>query len=146
MAKGIGVIGGYIAASSLLIDAVRSFASGFIFTTSLPPAIVSACHASVEHLKSSDSERNALHQKTSMLRESLAQANIPIMESSETHILPVLIGDAKNVKLLLNVYLNNIMSIYNLLTHQLLLWVRNVSELTSHQTIPRNKSCNLLMH
>lgn len=86
---------GYIAASALLIDAVRSFASGFIFTTSLPPAIVAACHASVEHLKSSDSERNALHQKTSMLRDALGQANIPIMDSSETHILPVLIGDAK---------------------------------------------------
>lgn len=98
MAKGIGVIGGYIAASSLLIDAVRSFASGFIFTTSLPPAVVAACYASVEHLKSSDNERNALHQKTSMLREALAQANIPIMDSSETHILPVLIGDAKKCK------------------------------------------------
>ncbi|MFI8710155.1 5-aminolevulinate synthase [Bacillus sp. NPDC077411] len=98
MAKGIGVIGGYIAASSLLIDAVRSFASGFIFTTSLPPAVVAACYASVEHLKSSDNERNVLHQKTSMLREALAQANIPIMDSSETHILPVLIGDAKKCK------------------------------------------------
>lgn len=98
MAKGIGVIGGYIAASSLLIDAVRSFASGFIFTTSLPPAVVAACYASVEHLKSSDNERNVLHQKTSMLKEALAQANIPIMDSSETHILPVLIGDAKKCK------------------------------------------------
>ncbi|MEH7464272.1 5-aminolevulinate synthase [Bacillus thuringiensis] len=98
MAKGIGIIGGYIAASALLIDAVRSFASGFIFTTSLPPAVVAACYASVEHLKSSDTERNLLHKKTTMLKESLTKAGIPIMESTETHILPVLIGEAKKCK------------------------------------------------
>ncbi|MFC4076123.1 5-aminolevulinate synthase [Salinithrix halophila] len=98
MAKAIGVIGGYIAASSSLIDAVRSFASGFIFTTSLPPAVVAACHASVEHLKSSDEERNALHSKTDILRKALTQAHIPVMPSSETHILPVLVGDAKKCK------------------------------------------------
>ncbi|OZI10954.1 5-aminolevulinate synthase [Bacillaceae bacterium SAS-127] len=98
MAKAIGVIGGYIASSALLIDAIRSFASGFIFTTSLPPAVVAACHASVEHLKSSDKERIALHEKTNMLRNSLSQAHIPIMKSSETHILPVLVGEAKKCK------------------------------------------------
>ncbi|MEK4886420.1 5-aminolevulinate synthase [Bacillus sp. FSL W8-0223] len=99
MAKGIGVIGGYITGPSSIIDGVRSFASGFIFTTSLPPAIVAACYASVEHLKTSNKERNELHRKTQILRESLSQAGIPIMESSETHILPVLIGDAKKCKL-----------------------------------------------
>lgn len=98
MAKGIGVIGGYIASSSLLIDAVRSFASGFIFTTSLPPAVVAACHASIEYLKSSNKERIALFDKTALLRNRLSQANIPIMASSETHILPVLIGDAEKCK------------------------------------------------
>lgn len=98
MAKAIGVIGGYIASSALLIDAVRSFASGFIFTTSLPPAVVAACYASVEYLKSSDKERKELHRKTIMLRETLTQAGIPVMQSSETHILPVLIGDAKKCK------------------------------------------------
>lgn len=98
MAKAIGVIGGYITGSAPLIDAVRSFASGFIFTTSLPPAIVAACHASVEHLKSSDKERNELHRKTSILRKALAEASIPVMQSSETHILPVLVGDAKKCK------------------------------------------------
>jgi 5-aminolevulinate synthase len=98
MAKAIGVIGGYITASAPLIDAIRSFASGFIFTTSLPPAVVAACYASVEHIKSSDEERIALHNKTSILREALSQANIPIMDSSETHILPVLVGEAKKCK------------------------------------------------
>lgn len=98
MAKAIGVIGGYIASSALLVDAIRSFASGFIFTTSLPPAVVAACHASVEHLKSSDKERIALHEKTNMLRESLSHAHISIMKSSETHILPVLVGEAKKCK------------------------------------------------
>jgi 5-aminolevulinate synthase len=98
MAKGIGVIGGYITASDEMIDAIRSFASGFIFTTSLPPAIVAACHASVEHLKSSDEERDTLHEKTKMLREALFRADIPVMKSSETHILPVLVGEAKKCK------------------------------------------------
>ncbi|MCP3740791.1 5-aminolevulinate synthase [Rossellomorea sp. BNER] len=98
MAKAIGVIGGYISASAPIIDAVRSFASGFIFTTSLPPAVVAACHASVEHLKSSDKERVILHNKTTMLREALSKAHIPIMNSSETHILPVLVGEAKKCK------------------------------------------------
>ncbi|MDA1476102.1 5-aminolevulinate synthase [Bacillus changyiensis] len=99
MAKGIGVIGGYITGSALLIDGIRSFASGFIFTTSLPPAIVAACYASIEHLKTSDKERNELHKKTELLRKSLDQAGIPIMKSSETHILPVLIGDAEKCKM-----------------------------------------------
>lgn len=98
MAKAIGIIGGYITASSALIDAVRSFASGFIFTTSLPPAVVAACHASVEYLKSSDIERKALQAKTNDLREKLSKAGIPIMDCSETHILPILIGDAKKCK------------------------------------------------
>jgi 5-aminolevulinate synthase len=94
MAKAIGVIGGYIAGSATLVDAVRSFASGFIFTTSLPPAVVAACHASVEHLKTSDAERTALHRKTAQLREALRDAGIEVMPCSTTHVLPVLVGDA----------------------------------------------------
>jgi 5-aminolevulinate synthase len=94
MAKAIGVIGGYIAGSATLVDAVRSFASGFIFTTSLPPAVVAACHASVEHLKTSDAERTALHRKTALLRGALADAGIEVMPCSTTHVLPVLVGDA----------------------------------------------------
>lgn len=98
MAKGIGVIGGYITSSKLMIDAIRSFAPGFIFTTSLPPGIMAACYASVEHLKHSDIERNDLHTKTQILREIFNKARIPIMKSSETHIIPVLIGDSNKCK------------------------------------------------
>ncbi|MFJ8957410.1 5-aminolevulinate synthase [Streptomyces sp. NPDC102381] len=98
MAKAIGVIGGYITASDTLIDAVRSFASGFIFTTSLPPAIVAACHAAIEHLKSSEAERDALHRKTGQLREALYGAGIEVMPCSSTHVLPVLVGDAEVCK------------------------------------------------
>ncbi|WP_246794860.1 5-aminolevulinate synthase [Burkholderia perseverans] len=94
MAKAVGVIGGYVAGSSCLVDAVRSFASGFIFTTSLPPAIVAACLASIEHLKVSDFERGQLHLKTTELRRALQSRDIPVMACSDTHILPVLVGDA----------------------------------------------------
>ncbi|MFJ4874845.1 5-aminolevulinate synthase [Streptomyces sp. NPDC088745] len=98
MAKGIGVIGGYITGSTTLVDAVRSFASGFIFTTSLPPAVVAACHASVEHLKTSTAERDALQSKTARLRTALAGAGIEVMPCSTTHVLPVLVGDAELCK------------------------------------------------
>ncbi|CAG0897223.1 unnamed protein product [Cyprideis torosa] len=98
MAKAIGIIGGYIAGSDSLIDCVRSYASGFIFTTSLPPSIVSACLANIEYLKGSDKERNTLHEKTTLLRKMLAKARIPVMEASVTHVLPVLIGDARKCK------------------------------------------------
>jgi 5-aminolevulinate synthase len=98
MAKAIGVIGGYIAASSLIIDTIRSFASGFIFTTSLPPAIVAACYTSVEYLKKSNYEREQLHKKTQLLRLALNKAGIPILERSQTHILPVLVGNAEKCK------------------------------------------------
>jgi 5-aminolevulinate synthase len=77
---------------------VRSFASGFIFTTSLPPAVVAACHASVEHLKNSEAERRALHDKTRLLRDALASAGITVMPCSTTHVLPVLVGDATACK------------------------------------------------
>ncbi|WP_432681262.1 5-aminolevulinate synthase [Bacillus velezensis] len=98
MAKAIGIIGGYITGTNVLIDAIRSFASGFIFTTSLPPGVVAACYASIEHLKTSDKERNELHNKTKILRNFLAEAGIPVLDCSETHILPVLIGNAKKCK------------------------------------------------
>ncbi|MNN24266.1 5-aminolevulinate synthase [compost metagenome] len=98
MAKAIGVIGGYIAASEVIIDAIRSFATGFIFTTSLPPAITAGCLASVEHLKNSSAERERLHERTARLRQSLKQYDIPVMPCSQTHVLPVLVGDAQRCK------------------------------------------------
>lgn len=98
MAKAIGVIGGFIASSAVLIDLVRSFASGFIFTTSLPPAIAAACLTSVEHLKGSERERSGLYEKTLKLRAALAEQGISVMESSVTHILPIKIGNAEKCK------------------------------------------------
>ncbi|WP_347276514.1 5-aminolevulinate synthase [Chromohalobacter canadensis] len=94
MAKAVGVIGGYITGSAPLIDAIRSFCTGFIFTTALPPAVVAACQASIEHLKVSDTERHTLLTKSGLLRQKLQEACIPVMSCSETHILPVPIGDA----------------------------------------------------
>ncbi|HFJ4360087.1 TPA: 5-aminolevulinate synthase [Salmonella enterica] len=99
MAKAIGIIGGYIAGNSLLIDSIRSFSTGFIFTTSLPPSIVAGCLASIEYLKKSDRERNNLHIKTKKLREALKLKNIPVMPCSTTHVLPILIGDAIKCKM-----------------------------------------------
>ena len=98
MAKAIGVIGGYIAASQVIVDAVRSFATGFIFTTSLPPAITAGCLASIEHLKASDNERQRLHAHTALLRKRLDQHDIPLMPSSQSHVLPVLVGEAERCK------------------------------------------------
>ncbi|AVK07189.1 aminotransferase class I and II family protein [Pseudomonas paraeruginosa] len=98
MAKAIGVIGGYIASTQVIVDAVRSFATGFIFTTSLPPAITAGCLASVEHLKASRFERDRLHSQTAKLRERLKHHDVPVMPCSQTHVLPVLVGEAKRCK------------------------------------------------
>jgi 5-aminolevulinate synthase len=98
MAKAIGIIGGYIASTKTIIDFVRSFATGFIFTTSLPPAVTAGCLASVEHLKQSWVERDRLHANTARLRAQFKQHDIPVMACSQSHILPVLIGDAARCK------------------------------------------------
>jgi 5-aminolevulinate synthase len=98
MAKAIGVIGGYIAGAQWLIDAVRSFATGFIFTTSLPPAVAAGCLTSIEHLKGQAVERELLHVQTRRLRQALAARRIPVMACSTTHVLPVLVGDAGKCK------------------------------------------------
>lgn len=98
MAKAIGVIGGYIASTQIIVDAVRSFATGFIFTTSLPPAVTAGCLASVEHLKVSNEERDRLHCNTAYLREYLKRYDIPVMPCSQTHVLPVLVGEAERCK------------------------------------------------
>lgn len=92
LAKGFGVIGGYIAASASLVDAIRSFAPGFIFSTALPPAIAAAALASVRHLKASNVERAQHQANVAKLKKMLIAANIPIIDT-ESHIIPVLIGD-----------------------------------------------------
>lgn len=98
MAKAIGVIGGYITGRKWMIDAIRSFATGFIFTTSLPPAIAAGCLSSVNYLRKHPQEREMLQERTKLLRSELDQLNIPVMTCSTTHILPVLVGDAVKCK------------------------------------------------
>lgn len=97
MAKAYGVMGGYITASQPIVDAVRSYASEFIFTTALPPALCAAAHASIEHLKSSSSERESQQRQACMAKEILSAAGLPVMPTN-THIVPVIVGDARCCK------------------------------------------------
>jgi 5-aminolevulinate synthase len=92
LAKAFGVMGGYIAASEEIVDTVRSFASGFIFTTALPPAVANGALASVRYLKGSDIERRRQQDRAARLKTMLADAGIPQLPS-ESHIVPVLVGD-----------------------------------------------------
>lgn len=92
LAKAYGVIGGYISGKSSTIDAIRSYASGFIFTTTLPPAVASGALTSVRHLKDSNTERKLQQERASELRTLLSEAEIPYIDSV-THIVPVLVGD-----------------------------------------------------
>jgi 5-aminolevulinate synthase len=91
--KAIGLIGGYIAASHAVVDFVRSFAPGFIFTTALPPAIVAGVLTSIRCLKSGQAHRDEHQRKVIMLKDKLEKANIPFYQSA-SHIVPVIIGDA----------------------------------------------------
>lgn len=92
LAKAYGVQGGYIAGSTAVVDAVRSYAPGFIFTTALPPALAAAACASVAHLASSEEERRLHQRRVREVKECLLTAGLPLLPS-ETHILPILTGD-----------------------------------------------------
>ena len=92
LGKAFGVMGGYITASANLTDFVRSFASGFIFTTSLPPAIAAGARASVAHLRRSQVERDKHQERAATLKRRLEEAGLPVMPS-QSHIVPILVGD-----------------------------------------------------
>jgi 5-aminolevulinate synthase len=91
LGKAFGVMGGYIAADRNIVDCIRSYAPGFIFTTSLSPVLVAGALASVRHLKSSEMERQAQQDAAAMLKRKFAEAGLPVMPSA-THIVPLLIG------------------------------------------------------
>jgi 5-aminolevulinate synthase len=97
LGKAFGVMGGYIAADRNIIDVVRSYAPGFIFTTSLSPVLVAGALASVRHLKSSSAERDAQQAKAARLKTIFAEARLPVMPST-THIVPLMVGDPVKAK------------------------------------------------
>jgi 5-aminolevulinate synthase len=97
LAKAFGCLGGYIAGSANLVDAVRSYAPGFIFTTALPPAVCAAATAAIRHLKVSQWERERHQDRSRRVKAALSTAGLPIM-LSDTHIVPVLVGDPQKCR------------------------------------------------
>ncbi len=97
LGKAFGVMGGYIAADTKIIDVIRSYAPGFIFTTSLSPVLVAGVLASVRHLKASSVERDAQQANAAALKQHFRDAGLPVMEST-THIVPLMVGDPVRAK------------------------------------------------
>ncbi|MBN9472129.1 MAG: 5-aminolevulinate synthase [Bosea sp.] len=97
LAKSFGVMGGYITGSAALCDYIRSFASGFIFSSSLPPALAAGALAAIRHLKASSSEREGQQDRVATLRRRLDEAGIPHLPNP-SHIVPVMVGDAARCK------------------------------------------------
>ena len=97
LAKAVGVMGGYIAADQKIVDVIRSYAPGFIFTTSLSPVLVAGALASIRHLKQSTAERDGQQAAAQTLKDLFADAGLPVMDST-THIVPLLVGDPIKAK------------------------------------------------
>ena len=106
LGKAFGVMGGYIAGSAAVCDWVRSFASGFIFTTALPPAVAAGACASIRHLKASDAERLAQRRNVALLRARLDQLGIPHLPNP-SHIVPVMVKDPVKCKMLSDILLDD---------------------------------------
>ncbi|HWL06677.1 MAG TPA: 5-aminolevulinate synthase [Xanthobacteraceae bacterium] len=98
LAKAFGCLGGYITGSAALVDAVRSYAPGFIFTTALPPAICAAATAAIRHLKASSWERERQQERAARTKAVLSSMGLPVM-STDTHIVPLLVGDPEKCKI-----------------------------------------------
>ncbi len=103
--KAYGLMGGYIAGRREMVDAVRSYAPGFIFTTALPPAVLAGAKASIEHLMRSDIERMRQRRNVKHLKDRLAQAGMPYMQG-ESHIVPLVVGEARCCKLVTDMLLD----------------------------------------
>jgi 5-aminolevulinate synthase len=125
LAKGFGVLGGYIAGSAILVDAIRSFGSGFIFTTSLPPAICAAATKSIEILIQSKKIREDYFHKVYQLRQLLLTKKIPFL-NNPTHITPIIIGDELRCK-----------QIADYLLYQLGIYLQPIN----YPTVPKGKAC-----
>lgn len=106
LGKAFGVQGGYIAANSIVIDAIRSIAAGFIFTTSMSPVTCAGALAAVKYLKAHPELREQHQSRAVKLKQSLEKARLPVMASS-THIVPVLVGDAKRAKAMSDALMND---------------------------------------
>ncbi len=106
LGKAFGVMGGYIAADSVIIDAIRSYASGFIFTTSIPPALSAGGAASVRYLKEHNELRVQHQERAATLKRMMAEAGLPVMPS-ESHIVPVIVGDPVHCKLVSDLLLSD---------------------------------------
>jgi len=104
LGKAFGVMGGYIAADAVIVDAIRSYADGFIFTTSLPPALAAGAAASIRWLKDHDEVRQAHQARAAALKAKLSAAGLPVM-ASESHIVPLLVGDPVHCKLISDILL-----------------------------------------
>jgi 5-aminolevulinate synthase len=106
LGKAIGVMGGYIAADAVIVDAIRSYADGFIFTTSIPPALAAGALASIRYLKAHDEVRQAHQARAAMLKAKFAKAGLPVMPSV-SHIVPLMVGDAVHCKMISDILLSD---------------------------------------
>ena len=105
LGKAFGVMGGYIAADAVIVDAIRSFADGFIFTTSIPPALAAGAAASIRWLKDHNEVRVAHQERAASLKARFRAAGLPVMDESVSHIVPVLVGDAVHCKMISDILL-----------------------------------------